>query len=155
MYLDDLVLAGGEEIDFSGKEEVEKAEEEEGEMEQNNINMISMMSMNVNTSIMPETKSKFTILDEYLYSVVENLVDDVCLYDVKINKIRSHYESQLETINNKEAEIQIRQQMQKALNNVPLRSIPYKLQKQDTKYKKIISVEIFNERNAVSGKFGW
>jgi hypothetical protein len=44
--------------------------------------------------------------------------------------------------------------MNSELDLIPLKSVPYKVNK-DTKEKKLISVDVENEKGVPAGKFGW
>ena len=77
-----------------------------------------------------------------MYSVVQNIVDDVCLYDAKREAIQSRYLSQinnLESSTDQEEKQALEEMMKGELENVTLRSVPVKVGKDDgSKSKKQI-----------------
>lgn len=88
------------------------------------------------------------ILKNYMGNTVKNIVDNVCLYEEKTKTIQKKYDENSDPQKKPE-------DLQKELSLIPLRSVPLINETDDVKYKKIMTVNIENEMNIASGKFGW
>lgn len=89
------------------------------------------------------------ILKGYMSNSLKNVVDNVCLYDEKMQIIKKKYNG----IDNADQTKQ--DEFNKEISLIPLRSVPLTYETDDVKYKKIMTVSIENEQNILSGKFGW
>lgn len=97
------------------------------------------------------------------------MVDDVCLYHARQDFVKEKYLSQINDLENSvdiEEKQQLEDLMRKELDDITLRSVPFKsvnsatLSKKgttddQTKSKKNIHVDLKNELDAPAGKFGW
>jgi len=90
------------------------------------------------------------VLKNYMSNVLRNIVDNVCLYDEKIKSLQKKIEENTDLDPNKRQE-----ELNKEVSLVPIRSVPLINETDDLKYKKIMTVDIENEQNMSSGKFGW
>jgi len=82
----------------------------------------------------------------------------VCLHGARQEEVKSKYISQINELENS-ADLEERQNLEEIMNQelqgIPLRSVPFKLKKDDIKNPKIVVVDVKNELEIVSGKFGW
>lgn len=115
--------------------------------------------MHIDGNVNPNTMVSFSAMDQYIFSVVQNMVDDVCLYHAKVDSVQNKYMSQINDLENS-ADIEEKQVLEEMMKNelesISLRSVPLKVKKEDSKTKIFKSAsEIKNEHGIPSGKFGW
>lgn len=82
--------------------------------------------------------------EKYVYRVIQNMVDDVCLYYGKREAILKKYDGKQDQDN-----------LKFELENIPVRAVPLVLNPDDPKYRALIRAPIENERGTPAGYFGW
>lgn len=101
----------------------------------------------------------FSATDQYVFQVVQNLIDDVCLFDARVASVTDKYMSQINDLENSadvEEKQQLEELMRRDLEQITLKSVPLKVGGKDqAKAKKQVQVDIKNEQGVIAGKFGW
>lgn len=96
----------------------------------------------------------FSPYDQYMYQVVQNMVDDVCLFQGRQEFVREKYLSQINDLENSadlEEKQQLEELMRKELEGINLKSVPPKVSSKKDEAggnkvsKKHIPVDIKNE----------
>jgi hypothetical protein len=93
-----------------------------------------------------------------MFQIVQNMVDDVCLYHAKRDQIQAKYNGQINDLENSvdlEERQALEELMKQELYGITLKSVPLKVKKDEVKSKKQVQVEITNEHGIPAGKFGW
>ena len=80
---------------------------------------------------------------------MQHIIDDVCIYNEKINIIKARAEAHPNE--NSDADIRF----QEELNNVPLRCVPIVLNPDDARYRNLVKVNLMNEKGNQADVFGW
>ena len=93
-----------------------------------------------------------SVLKGYMSGVLRNAVDNVCLFDEKFRTVNNKYNEPSEKDQDPEKK---KEELNKELALIPMRSVPLFQETDDPKYKKIMAVNIENEGGVPSGKFGW
>ena len=93
-----------------------------------------------------EPKSIDAMIGSYISKSVQCLVDDIVLYDAKIQKVMKFSQDDP----NKDTEA-----LNEELKNIPLRSVPLLQHAEDPRYRRTIGVVVDNELGFKSGLFGW
>ena len=88
-------------------------------------------------------------IERYIFKTVQHIIDDVCIYNEKINVIKAKPEFQADE--NVDADIKL----QEELNNIPLRSVPLAINPDDPRYRNLIKVNLVNEKGNQADVFGW
>ena len=95
----------------------------------------------------------FQPIDQYLYLLMQNMCDDVCIYSAKMEEVNKQLEHELQI------EGEARSVIEAKRNNIPLRQVPLEKvgKRTDAKAGKQDEpkVVVANERGDVNGKFGW
>jgi hypothetical protein len=92
-----------------------------------------------------DSKTNFTEPQEkYVFRVVQNMVDDVCLYYAKKDSILKKFDGKQDPEN-----------MKLELDNIPVRAVPLVLNPDDPKYRALIRAPVENEKGTPAGYFGW
>jgi hypothetical protein len=76
--------------------------------------------------------------------MIQNMVDDVCLYNAKVDVIKKKFEGKPD-----------QEAMKSEIENIPLRSVPLILNPDDPKYRALNRVPLENEKGTQAGYFGW
>jgi hypothetical protein len=82
--------------------------------------------------------------EKYVFRIVQNLVDDVCLFYGKKEAVLKKYDGKQEPEN-----------MKLELDNIPVRAVPLVLNPDDPKYRALIRAPVENEKGTPAGYFGW
>lgn len=93
-----------------------------------------------------EPKNLNAMIEGYVGKAVQTIVDDVVLYEAKIEKVTKMAEEDP----NKDVE-----KLTEDLKNVQIRSVPMTLNSEESKFLRSIDVRIENESGVKSGLFGW
>lgn len=81
--------------------------------------------------------------EKYLLHYIQNLVDDACIYEKKVDEMK------------KEHERDTPEQINEKIKQIPIRSVPMSFDPNDAQYRWIKRVEIENEKGRKAGLFGW
>ena len=97
----------------------------------------------------------FKALDQYVYVVTQNMVDDVCLHDARVKAVEYKYSAELERqpYIDKEDHDRLVHDMVSEIQRIPLRSVSGLMKPEENPNR--VPVEIQNEAGNLSGKFGW
>jgi hypothetical protein len=83
--------------------------------------------------------------EQYVGRMLQNIVDDVCLYFGKQETIAKNFETREDKEN-----------LKYELENIPHRAVPLVLNPDDPKYRALIRVpNLVNETKQSAGYFGW
>lgn len=83
--------------------------------------------------------------EQYVNRMLQNMVDDVCLYIGKQEAIQKNFETREDKEN-----------LKYELENIPFRAVPLVLNPDDPKYRALIRVpDLVNENKQPAGYFGW
>ena len=88
-------------------------------------------------------------IERYIFKTVQNIIDDVCIYNERINIIKAR----VEALPNENSDPEIR--LQEELNNIPLRCVPMELKPDDPRYRNLVKVNLINEKGNQADVFGW
>lgn len=84
--------------------------------------------------VAPDPQVNFSALDQYIYSLVQNMVDDVELYHAKVDQVKSRFQEQLNALEggeDQEERDMLESKMATDVDNIPIRSVPYKANKDE------------------------
>lgn len=76
----------------------------------------------------------FSATDQYVFQVVQNLIDDVCLFDARVASVTDKYMSQINDLENSadaEEKLQLEELMRRDLEQITLKSVPLKVGAKD------------------------
>mmetsp|Transcript_16231 Transcript_16231/g.13814 ORF Transcript_16231/g.13814 Transcript_16231/m.13814 type:complete len:413 (-) Transcript_16231:210-1448(-) len=113
-----------------------------------NINVLERTG----TQEVPENNGDSSAVREaekgYISKMLQNMVDDVCLFHAKNDAVNHKYADKLED----EGE---RENLKQELENIPLRTVPLVMNPDDPKYRSLMKVPIHNEIESPAGYLGW
>jgi len=126
------------------KEDSEKTDEPKGETPKEETPKEESKTEEVDDTI----KYRDDFYKDYISRYVTNIVDDVCLYNAKVDQVSKKYEGK--ELNEKE-----RETMQQELDEIPFKAIPLNSDSDDIRYRILKKVKIENELEIIAGIFGW
>lgn len=100
------------------------------------------------------TQINFSAMDQYLYMLCQNMVDNVCIYHERVSTIKREIEihSNSDSKEGKEKVEKNIEDLNDKLQHLSLRIVPKNQRKSKTSH---VTVEVPNEKGIVWGKFGW
>lgn len=93
-----------------------------------------------------DSKMLSLLIEGYVSKAVQNLVDDVVLYDAKIQKLKENAQKDP----NKDPS-----KLEEELNMLQIKSVPLTINSEDSKFLRSIDAKAENEKGIKSGLFGW
>ena len=94
----------------------------------------------------------FVAIDQYIATITQNMVDNVCMHDARVAELGKRYEQTNEENTDGEEVIEFNEELVR--KQVPVNVVP-DVSESGNNIKKFSAVDITNELGITAGKFGW